>query len=127
MAEDPSIARFWFFMQLFVSSMLLLVLADNLILMFVGWKMVSICSFGLIGYYYRDEKEHCIGGPAPFPFQKPSRNGLKALLITTLGDTGLLAGIIILYLHAHTFNFLELLQTAGTWLPSMAATLAYSP
>lgn len=122
MAEDPSIARFWFFMQLFVSSMLLLVLADNLILMFVGWKMVSICSFGLIGYYYRDEKEHCIGGPAPFPFQKPSRNGLKALLITTLGDTGLLAGIIILYLHAHTFNFLELLQTAGTWLPSMAAT-----
>ena len=68
MAEDPSIARFWFFMSLFISSMLLLVLADNFIMMFVGWKLVSLCSFGLIGYYYRDEKEHWIGGPAPFPF-----------------------------------------------------------
>jgi NADH-quinone oxidoreductase subunit L len=122
MAEDQGIARFWFFMQLFMASMLLLVLADNFILMFVGWKLVSICSFGLIGYYYRDEKEHWIGGPAPFPFQKPSRNGLKALLMTTFGDTALLAGIIILYLYAHTFNFMELLQTAGTWLPAMAAT-----
>lgn len=122
MAEDKSIGRFWFFMSLFMASMLLLVLADNFIMMFVGWKLVSICSFGLIGYYYRDEKEHWIGGPAPFPFQKPSRNGLKALLMTTFGDTALLAGIIIIYLYAHTFNFLELLQTANTWLPEMAAT-----
>jgi NADH-quinone oxidoreductase subunit L len=122
MAEDQGIARFWFFMQLFLASMLLLVLADNFIMMFIGWKLVSLCSFGLIGYYYRDEKEHWIGGPAPFPFQKPSRNGLKALLMTTFGDTALLAGIIILFLYAHTFNFLELLQTAGTWLPQMAAT-----
>ncbi len=122
MAEDKGVARFWFFMLLFMSSMLLLVLADNFILMFIGWKLVSLCSFGLIGYYYRDEKEHWIGGPAPFPFQKPSSNGLKALLITTLGDTALLGGIIILYLYAHTFNFMTLLQTAGNWLPEMAAT-----
>ena len=122
MAEDRGIARFWFLMQLFMVSMLLLVLADNFIMMFIGWKLVSICSFGLIGYYYRDEKEHWIGGPAPFPFQKPSRNGLKALIMTTFGDTAMLAGIIILYIYAHTFNFLELLQTAGTWLPAMAAT-----
>jgi NADH-quinone oxidoreductase subunit L len=122
MAEDKGVARFWFFMSLFMSSMLLLVLADNFIMMFVGWKLVSICSFGLIGYYYRDEKEHWIGGPEPWPFQKPSRNGFKALLMTTLGDTALLGGIIILYLYAHTFNFMQLLQTAGTWLPGMAAT-----
>jgi NADH-quinone oxidoreductase subunit L len=122
MADDQSIARFWFFMLLFISSMLLLVLADNFIMMFIGWKLVSLCSFGLIGYYYRDEKEHWIGGPSPLPFTKPSRNGLKALLITTFGDVGLLAGIIILYLYAHTFNFLQLFQTASTWLPQMAAT-----
>jgi len=121
MADDKGIARFWFFMSLFISSMLLLVLSDNFIMMFVGWKLVGVCSFGLIGYYYRDEKEHWIGGPAPFPFQKPSRTGLKALLVTTFGDIALLAGIIILYLYAHTFNFLQLTQTAATWLPQMAA------
>ncbi len=122
MQDDPNIARFWFFMSLFISSMLLLVLADNLILMFVGWKLVGVCSFGLIGFYYQDKKEHWIGGPAPFPFQKPSRAALKALLVTTLGDMALLAGIIIIFLYSGTFNFLELIQTAGTWLPAMAAT-----
>ncbi len=122
MEHDKNVARFWFFMLLFIGSMLLLVLADNFIMMFIGWKLVGVCSFGLIGYYYRDEKERWIGGPAPFPFQKPSRNGLKSLLVTSFGDVALLGGIIILYLYAHTFNFLELIQTAGTWLPQMAAT-----
>jgi len=122
MKDDPNASRFWFFMSLFIGSMLLLVLSDNLIQMFVGWKLVGLCSFGLISYYYRDEKEHWIGGPAPFSFFKPSRAGLKALWVTTFGDMALLAGIIILYLYSGTFNFLQLLSTASTWLPAMAAT-----
>lgn len=122
MKDDPHVSRFWFFMSLFIGSMLLLVLADNMILMFVGWKLVGLCSFGLISYYYSDEKERWIGGPSPFPFFKPSRAGLKALLVTTFGDMALLAAIIILYLYSGTFNFLQLLSTASTWLPVMAAT-----
>jgi NADH-quinone oxidoreductase subunit L len=122
MKNDPGVSRFWFLMSLFIGSMLLLVLSDNLILMFVGWKLVGLCSFGLISYYYRDNREHWIGGPAPFPFVKPSRAGLKALLVTSFGDMALLAGIIILYLYSGTFNFLQLLQTASSWLPVLAQT-----
>lgn len=120
MEDDPGISRYWFFMSLFIGSMLLLVLADNFILMFVGWKIVGLCSYGLIGYYYSDEREHWIGGPSPFPFQLPSRSGLKGLLVTTFGDVALLAGIIILYLYAGTFNFVQLYQTAGVWLAQMS-------
>jgi NADH-quinone oxidoreductase subunit L len=118
--DSTGITRYWFFMSLFIGSMLLLVLADNFILMYVGWKIVGLCSFGLIGYYYSDEREHWIGGPAPFPFQKPSRNGLKGLLVTSFGDVALLGGIIIMYLYSGTFNFVQLYQTAGIWLAQMA-------
>jgi NADH-quinone oxidoreductase subunit L len=120
MENDEGLTRFWFLMSLFIGSMLLLVLADNLILMFIAWKIVSLCSFTLIGYYYGDKKENWIGGPAPFPFQKPSRCGLKAFIFTTFGDTALLAAIIILYIYSGTFNFIQLYQTAGVWLPKMA-------
>jgi NADH-quinone oxidoreductase subunit L len=122
MEKDPNVARYWFFTSLFMSGMLLLVLADNFILFFVGWKMVGLCSFALISYYYGDEKEHWIGGPSPFPFSKPSRCGLKALLVTSFGDILLLGGILIIYSYAHTFNFMELLQTAGSWLALMSKT-----
>lgn len=121
MESEPGPGRYWFLMSLFIGSMLLLVLADNLILFFVGWKIVGLCSYALIGHYYSDEKEHWIGGPSPFPFQKPSRCGLKALLVTTFGDVSLLAGVIMLYLYSGTFNFIELYQTAGDWLGNMVA------
>lgn len=122
--DDPNAGRYWFLMSLFMSGMMLLVMADNFILFFVGWKIVGVCSFALIGYYYSDEKEHWIGGPAPFSFWKPSRCGLKALLVTSVGDISLLAGIIILYLYSGTFNFMELLHSTqvagGGWLAAMA-------
>lgn len=118
--HDPCATRYWFLMSLFMSGMLLLVMADNLIVFFVGWKIVGLCSFGLIGYYYSDEKEHWIGGPAPFSFWKPSKCGLKALLVTTFGDIMLLGGILLLFSYAHTFNFVDLFNTASTWLTLMA-------
>lgn len=124
--DDPNSGRYWFLMSLFMSGMLLLVMADNFILFFIGWKIVGLCSFALIGYYYNDEREHWIGGPPPTPFWKPSRAGLKALLVTSVGDISLLAGIIVIYLYSGTFNFMQLLQTAqaagGGWLTAMAAS-----
>jgi NADH-quinone oxidoreductase subunit L len=122
MDGDTGEDRYWFFMSFFIGGMLMLILADNLIFFFVGWKIVGLCSYGLIGHYYDDNRKYWIGGPPPFPFQKPSRCGLKALLVTTLGDVALFGSVIIIYLYSGTFNFMELYQNAGTWLPEMAKT-----
>jgi NADH-quinone oxidoreductase subunit L len=121
MEHEPGKNRYWFFMSLFIASMLLLVMADNLILLFIGWKMVGVCSYALIGHYYTDEEEYWVGGPSPLPFRKPSRAGLKALLVTTFGDVALLAGVIMLYIYSGTFSFTTLLSTAEVWLPNVAA------
>lgn len=114
-------ARYWSLMSLFVGGMLLLVLADNFIFFFIGWKVVGFCSYALIGHYYRDERKYWIGGPPPHPFEKPSICGLKALIVTSLGDVAMLAGILIIYIYAGTFNFLTLISTTNIWMAKMAA------
>jgi NADH-quinone oxidoreductase subunit L len=122
MKGDPCIMRFWMLMNAFIGSMLLLVLANNLIIIFIGWKLVGLCSYGLIGFYYRDEKKYWIGGPAPFAFDKPSACGVKAFIVTSVGDMLMLGGILIMYYYSGTFNILELYQTAPEWIPAMAET-----
>ncbi len=119
---DPGVARYWFLMNTFIGSMLLLVLSDNFISFYLGWKIVGLCSFGLIGYYYQDKKEHWIGGPSPASFQKPSDSGLKALITTSFGDYSLLAGIILLYIYSGSFNYVTILETSSIWMAEMAKT-----
>ena len=120
MKDDPAQTRFWMWMNGFIGSMLLLVLSSNLLFLFVGWKLVGLCSYGLIGFYYQDQRQYWIGGPAPTAFVTPSQAGLKALVVTGLGDMLMLGGILLMYFYAGTFNFLELYATAPVWLPSMA-------
>ena len=122
MKDDPARTRFWMWMNGFIGSMLLLVLSNNLLFMFIGWKLVGVCSYGLIGYYYKDQRQHWIGGPAPAAFVTPSQAGLKALVVTSVGDMLMLGGILIMYFYAGTLNFLELYETAPEWLAAMAAT-----
>jgi len=122
MKGDSGISRFWMLMNLFIGSMLLLVLANNLLFVFIGWKMVGLCSYGLIGYYYRDEKQHWIGGPPPTRYITPSHAGLKALIVTGVGDLLMLGGMLIIYAYSGTFNILEIYQTASRWIPAMAQT-----
>ncbi len=120
MKGDPSVTRFWMLMNLFIGSMLLLVLANNLLFLFIGWKLVGVCSYGLIGYYYRDEQKYWIGGPPPTKYAKPTDCGLKALLVTGVGDMLMLAGILIMFYYSGTLNVLELYHSAPTWIPAMA-------
>lgn len=91
MAKDSAYTRYYFFFQLFVGSMVALVMADNLLQTFIFWEMVGLCSYALIGYWYRKASA--------------SRAGLKAFLTTRLGDTAFLTGIVLLYANTGTFSY----------------------
>jgi NADH-quinone oxidoreductase subunit L len=101
--------------------MLLLVLSDNLIQTMVGWEGVGICSYGLIGYYYRDAKERWLGGPPPHKMFPPSHAGMKAFVVTGIGDVFILGAIFVIFNYAGTLNYVELIETAHVWLPQIAA------
>ncbi len=120
MKGDPARTRFWMWMNGFIGSMLLLVLSSNLLFLFIGWKLVGVCSYGLIGFYYQDQREYWIGGPAPTRFVTPSEACVKALMVTGVGDMLMLGGILLVFFYAGTLNFLELYETAPIWLAAMA-------
>jgi NADH-quinone oxidoreductase subunit L len=82
MAEEEGYRRFFALMNLFVASMLLLVLADSLLLFFLGWEGVGLCSYLLIGFWYRQEQARSAA--------------LKAFVVTRVGDTGLFLGLLLL-------------------------------
>jgi NADH-quinone oxidoreductase subunit L len=94
----PSLGRYYLYQSLFAFSMLGLVAAPNLVQLFVCWELVGLCSYLLIGFWYR----------------KPSaaRAAVKAFWTTKAGDVGLLIGIVLLWQLAGTFDFLELRQLA---------------
>ena len=122
MHGDPCLTRYWFFFLFFIGNMLLLVLSDNLVQVLIGWEGVGMCSYGLIGFYYRDEKERWLGGPPPTPMYPPSHCGMKAFVVTGIGDVFLLAAIFIIFHHAGTLNFVELIETSPKWLEALAHT-----
>ncbi len=86
MEHDADYPRFFALLNLFVFAMLTIVLADNLLLLFLGWEGVGFCSYGLIGFWYRDKEN--------------ARAGRKAFLVTRVGDVFL--GIALLWLFALT-------------------------
>ena len=120
MHGDPCLTRYWFFFLFFIGSMLLLVISDNLVQVLVGWEGVGACSYGLIGYYYRDAKERWLGGPPPTKMYPPSECGMKAFVVTGVGDVFLLAAIFIIFHFAGTLNFIELIETAPEWLSGIS-------
>ncbi len=91
---------YWFFavLQLFVASMLMLVMADNLLLVYISWELVGVCSFLLIGFYW--EK------------RSATEAAKKAFITTRVGDVGLLIGIILLWRATGTFNIQEIIHAA---------------
>jgi NADH-quinone oxidoreductase subunit L len=100
MSKDEGFTRFFAYMNLFIGSMLILVLADNILLMYLGWEGVGLCSYLLIGFWYKEPQ-----------------NGYaarKAFIITRIGDTAMIIGIFILFLTFGTVNIAELMQLASS-------------
>lgn len=98
MAEDADFSRFFACMNLFVGSMLMLVMADNLLLLYLGWEGVGLCSYLLIGFWY---KEPANGYAAR-----------KAFLITRVGDTAMAIGLFMLFQAFGTLHIQTILTEA---------------
>jgi len=123
MHGDRDLTRYWFFMLFFIGSMQLIVLSDNMLMVFFGWEGVGLASYALIGFWYYDRKKdyvgaegHIAGGIAMWA--APTHAGLKAFLMTRAGDTMMLAGMFLIFMHAGTFGFKELLEDT-TWASIM--------
>lgn len=108
MYDDPDIARFFTYMTLFVASMLLLVLASDLLAVFVGWEGVGLCSYLLIGFWYGE-----------LPNALAAR---KAFVVTRVGDALFLLGLLLLASGVGTLDIPTLLHV-GPQAPSSALSL----
>ncbi|HET9090688.1 MAG TPA: NADH-quinone oxidoreductase subunit L [Acidimicrobiales bacterium] len=100
--------KFFLYLNLFVFSMLTLVLANNLVLTFVGWEGVGVCSYWLISYY--------------FDRDSAASAGKKAFIYNRIGDVGMLVAMFLLFSHLHTLTYLSIFSGAGH-LDSTAATV----
>lgn len=124
MHGDRDLTRYWFFMLFFIGSMQLIVMSDNLLMVFFGWEGVGLASYALIGFWYFDRKKDYVGreghiaGGIPM-WTSPSHAGMKAFLMTRAGDTMMLAGMFLIFMHAGTFGFKELLEDPA-WAFAMA-------
>ncbi len=112
MRGDEGFSRFFAYMNLFVASMLVLLLGSNLLLLYLGWEGVGVCSYLLIGFWYTDPK-----------------NGLaaqKAFITTRVGDTAMAVGLYLLFRQLGTLNIQSLMQAAQHQWPhgSVYATAA---
>ncbi len=111
MRDDAGYARFFAYMNLFVASMVTLVLAKNLLLLYLGWEGVGLCSFLLIGFWYQD--------PANV------RAARKAFVVTRVGDTAFAVGLFLLFTRLGTLDIQELMQRASTqWISGSGIAVA---
>jgi NADH-quinone oxidoreductase subunit L len=83
MKQDPDNPRYFSYLNLFMSAMLILILADNLLVMFIGWEGVGLASYLLIGFWFKDTEK--------------AKAGMKAFIVNRIGDLGFLLGIFVIF------------------------------
>ena len=125
MKGDKDITRFWFWMAFFVGSMQLIVLSDNFLQLFFGWEGVGLASYALVGFWYKDKKKDHVGIEGRrvlglVDYYSPTHSGIKAFIMTKVGDIMMLAGMFLIFAFAGTFGFRELTENTA-WATTMSA------
>ena len=100
MHGDPKYWKFFAWLQMFSTSMLILVLADNLLVLFIGWELVGLCSYKLIGFW--SER------------QDPCNAARKAFITTRIGDLGMVVALMLIYSQTKSFAFEDMFRAAST-------------
>lgn len=123
MHGESSITRYWFFMLFFIGSMQLIVLSDNLLMVFFGWEGVGLASYALVGFWYSDRKKDYVGKEGHVVWgipmwTSPTHAGIKAFVFNRIGDIMMLSGMFLIFAFAGTFGFKELLSD-HTWAQEM--------
>ena len=104
MSHDPGYWRFFAYLNLFMFSMLLLVLAANFLVVFVAWELVGLCSYLLIGFWYRK--------------QSAALAAKKAFIVNRVGDVGFILGIMLIFVSLGTLDIRQVLDQIGTLDPT---------
>ncbi|AUX23435.1 NADH dehydrogenase (ubiquinone) [Sorangium cellulosum] len=105
MREDPGYYRFFAYLNLFCFSMLVLIMADNLPVLFVGWEGVGMCSYLLIGFWFKEDKN--------------ATAGKKAFVVNRIGDFGLLVAMAMLAYYGGTLTFDGIAANASSLLTAV--------
>jgi NADH-quinone oxidoreductase subunit L len=111
MSHDPHKPRFMSYLSLFTFSMLALVVSDNFLQLFFGWEGVGLCSYLLIGFWYKKETAN--------------NAAIKAFIINRVGDFGLAIGIFLIFFYFGTINFSEVFQLAPQFLETKFLFLGF--
>jgi NADH-quinone oxidoreductase subunit L len=110
MHGEEGFTRFFTYMNLFMVSMLLLVMGNNYVVLFIGWEGVGLCSYLLIGYYY----EKVSAGKA----------ATKAFVVNRIGDAGFLLAIFLIFSHFGTLDYTAVMAQASTLSTEMATAIS---
>ena len=111
MHGETGFTRFFTYMNLFMVSMLLLVMGNNYVVLFIGWEGVGLCSYLLIGYYYDKESA--------------AKAASKAFVVNRIGDAGFLVAIFLVFINFKTLDYTKVFAQVGQQLsPDMATAIA---
>jgi NADH-quinone oxidoreductase subunit L len=109
MHGEKDFRKFFLYLNLFVFSMLLLVLANNLVLTFVGWEGVGLCSYWLVSYYFERDAA--------------ASAGKKAFIYNRVGDVGMLVAMFLIFSRLHTLTYHTIFERAGALSPTVATLI----